>query len=205
MVRHHCWYTGVVALLHVLRKGAVVQQPTTVSVLLVWVCNNPMSQSVLGTVRVSCCGGDGDAPELLPAKDCSTALYIKPISIGGSQVQCVWASREGLPTKPRFTANQIEDLTGRIRFSALRVPGHASDNKHTDTNARCSLVFSLNFQTLCLPLCKFANLGITSWFRATWACLKEPEWGVFFPPLFTCFPLLTVEQIPTGTISYLKK
>lgn len=119
-------------------------------------------------------------------------------------MQCVWASREGLPTKPRFTPNQIEDLTRRIRFSALRVPGHASDNKHTDTNARCSLVFSLNFQTRCLPLCKFANLGITGWFRATWACLKEPEWD-FFPPLFSCFPLLTVEQIPTDTISYLKK
>lgn len=44
-------------MLHVLIKGAVVQQPTTVSVLLVRVCNNPVSRSVPGAVRVSCCGG----------------------------------------------------------------------------------------------------------------------------------------------------
>lgn len=204
MVQHHCWYTGVVALLHVLRKGAVVQQPTTVSVLLVWVCNNPTSQSVLGTVRVSCCGGTEMHPSCCQLKIVPQLCILSQLA--SVEAKCNVSERhvKASQTKPRFTPNQIEDLTGRIRFSAMRVPGHASDNKHTDTNARCSLVFSLNFQTLCLPLCKFANLEITGWFRATWACLKEPEWG-FFPPLFTCFPLLTVEQIPTDTISYFKK
>lgn len=58
---------------------------------------------------------------------------LSPISICCSPVQCVSASREGHPSKRRFTPNQIEGLVRRIRFAALGAPWHASGNKQAPT------------------------------------------------------------------------
>lgn len=107
---------------------------------------------------------------------------------------------------PCFTPNQIEDLAGRIRFSALRVPGHASDNKHTGTHARCSLVFSLSFPDPLFTSCASSLLwGLLAGLELLRMSQRTRVGGGGVSPLLTCFPLLTVAQIPTDTISYLKQ
>lgn len=82
--------------------------------------------------------------------------------------------------------------------------GHASDNKHTYTNARGSLVFSLNFSH---PLFTSAGLllwGLLAGLELLSMAQRTRMWFFFFPS-FDCFPLLTVEYIPTDTIRYLKQ
>lgn len=68
-------------------------------------------------------------------------------------MQCVYASREGLPTKHCFTPNQIEDLVGRIRFAAVKVPWHVSGNKTlTHTNKHTVFFVFFSHWTFLCPL-----------------------------------------------------